>query len=352
MKLNIHTWALLVAIASTLVTSCGAEQENKAKPVSTKPVVADSGQTIRFPMDSTTLQFFKTTLISKENLNAELTAPGHVAAAVTGGSSQSLVLFENPDLSASYTAMLQNLVNIRQKTNIIQQKNAIIQQKKIELDRFKDLAEHGAGTGKDVADAQTDLIGAQTDLAVAQNELANEKTAILEHEAKLKLAGFNPQALLRAPAGKVWVICDIPENQVTKIKEGSNCNLQFSSYPGSTFKGIIEDVADVIDNTTRLVKLRIGIGNPASKLRAGMFSIVSFGVTEGTGTLSIPKNSVITVQGQNFVFVRKSDSVFNRKQITTGPQINDRIVVYSGLQEGEAVVTEGAMQLKGISFGY
>lgn len=341
----------LLILMTVSMIACMSKEASKPKPVSDKPVVKDSGRIIQFPKDSATLAFFKTTNSITSNLSAELTAPAHVAAIVTGGSSQSLVLFENPDLAASYTAMLQNLVNIRQKGGIIKQKDAIIQQKQIELARFKDLAEHGAGTGKDVADAQTDLIGAQTDLAVAQNELANEKTAILEHEAKLKLAGFNPSELLKAHSGKVWVICDIPENQVTKIKEGGSCILEYSSYPGETFKGTIEDIADVVDYATRMVKLRIALNNSNNKLRAGMFATVKFGIS-GNETLSVLKTAIITVQGKDYVFVRKNDSEFERKEITTGPQINDRIVVYGGLQKGEAVVTEGTMQLKGISFGY
>lgn len=338
-------------VMTACAAACKSHEAAKPSPVSVKPVVEDSGRTIRFPADSNTLSVFKTSVISKQNLDAAMVAPAHVAATVTGGGSQPLVLFEDPALSASYTAMLQNLVNIREKGGIILQKQSIIKQKNLELSRFKDLAEHGAGTGKDVADAQTDVISAETDLAVAKNELANEKTAILEHEARLKLAGFDPQALLQVPAGKVWVICDIPEIQVTRIKAGSNCVLQFGSYPGEKFTGIIEAIADVIDNTTRMVKLRIAVRNGSGRLRAGMFATVSFDVTEGN-TISIPQTAIVTVQGKDFVFVKKDNGVFERRCIVSGAQINDRLIVYSGIQEGDAVVTQGAMQLKGISFGY
>lgn len=344
-----------IAAFTLLISACGSGEHKKDHaPVSAKPVVKNNGTIIEFPADTVTQRFFKTEVISKGDLDAVLLAPARVVATVVRSKEnpgQNLVLFDNPDLTANYTALLQHVINIRQKLSVIQQKKAIVSQKEIELKRFTDLVSHGAGTGKDVADAKTDLILAQSDASVAEIELANEKTSILEHEARLKLAGFDPESLLRAPLDKVWLICDVPENLVNKIKEGNSCQLNFTAYPDDKFTGLIEDVGEVIDNTTRMVKLRIGLPNINNKLRAGMFANVHFGVDEGSN-LSIPKSAMVTVQGRNYVFVRSGTGVFERREIVTGVQVNDRIVVYSGLEERDTVVTDGAMQLKGISFGY
>lgn len=337
-----------------LLAACGSGEQKNSHPVATKPLIKNNGTRIEFPPDSVTLGFFKTETVTSGNLDAELSAPARVVATVLRSKenlAQNLVLFDNPDLTANYTALLQHVVNIRQKQNIIRQKIAIVSQKEIEVSRFTDLASHGAGTGKDVTDAKTDLIAAQTDRSVAETELANEKTAVIEHEARLKLAGFDPESLLNVRAGKVWLICDIPENLVAEIKEGNSCKLQFTAYPDETFTGIIEDVGEVIDNTTRMVKLRIGLANKDNKLRAGMFANVRFGLSGGN-SLSIPKSAMITVQGKNYVFVQYAKGVFERKEIVTGSQVKDRIIIYSGLKEQDAVVTDGAMQLKGLSFGY
>lgn len=283
-----------------------------------------------------------------------LNAPARVAATVIRSrenSAHNLVLFDNPELTANYTSLLQHLISIREKTSIIQQKKAIASQKQIEVDRFSDLASHGAGTGKDVSDAKTDLIGAQTDMAIAQTDLVNEKTAIIEQEARLQLAGFNPETLVHASSDKVWVICDIPESQVNTIKAGSSCILRFTSYPDKTFTGTIENIGEVVDNITRMVKLRIGLPNTDNLLRAGMFASVQFGISEGNH-ISVPKAALITVQGKNYVFVKTAASRFERREVLAGTQINNRIIIYSGLQAGEEIVTDGTMQLKGISFGY
>lgn len=349
---RIATYLLMTGVSAALF-SCGSHEAAKP-PVAAKVQVTDSGRTIQFPPDSTTLRFFGTEKIGSSNMSAELNAPARVAATVLRSGenpSQNLVLFDNPELTANYTLLLQHLISIREKGSIIQQKKSIVTQKQIEVERFTDLASHGAGTGKDVSDAKTDLIGAQTDIAIAQNDLANEKTAIIEHEARLKLAGFNPETLVHASADKVWVICDIPESQVTSIKTGTTCKLHFTSYPNQTFTGNIESIGEVVDNITRMVKLRIGLPNTNNQLRAGMFASVQFGVSEGNN-LSVPKSALITVQGKNYVFVKSAASTFQRREVLSGTQINDRVIIYNGLQPGDEVVTDGTMQLKGISFGY
>src|SRR5690625_6283031 len=100
-----------------------------------------------------------------------------------------------------------------------------------------------------------------------QTNLANEKAALIEHETNLLSAGFSPNVLRKAKAGTAYLICDIPENQISKIKEGNVCNVLFSAFPEEKFTGKIDAVADMVDNATRMVKVRISVNNSSSKLK-------------------------------------------------------------------------------------
>ncbi|MEA5259893.1 efflux RND transporter periplasmic adaptor subunit [Arcicella aquatica] len=335
------------------LAACGGKENQGVKKVDVLPKVQENGSKIVFPT-TTSMSFFATETLGSSSLNDEVTAPAKVSATVVSsqeGASQNIILFENSDLATNYTSLLQHLQNIRQKATIIQQKKTVIARKNVEVKRFEDLLKNGAGTGKDVANAQVDLLSAETELAIVQNDLANEKTAIIEHETKLKTGGFNPEALRNAPAGKAFIICDIPENQISKIKEGGNCTLQFTAFPNEKFTGKIEDVADVIDESTRMVKLRVSLNNPNQKLKAGMFATVSFGVSEGAH-INVNKNALVTVQGKTYVFVKNDANTFDRREVSVGNQIGDRIIIFSGLTNGESIAIKGVMQLKGLSFGY
>src|SRR5699024_7597862 len=113
----------------------------------------------------------------------------------------------------------------------------------------------------------------------------------------------------------------------------------------------IDAIADVIDPQTRMIKVRITVPNPGNKIKSGMYAKVSFDVEKGD-IISIPNSSLVTVKGKHFVFIKTSEQEFRRKEIRIGEQIGDRILVFEGLNDNDMLVTQGVMQLKGLSFGY
>src|SRR5690606_24951433 len=157
--------------------------------------------------------------------------------------------------------------------------------------------------------------------------------------------------LQRAKSGTAYLICDIPENQLGRVKKGSRSTIRFTAIPDEEYTGINENVGDRIDPATRRVKRRLHVDNRADRLKAGMFAIAAFGITE-ENSLAVNKNALVTVQGRNYVFVKTGRDTFERREIQAGPQIGDRMIVFSGLDNEDDVVVEGVMQLKGLSFGY
>jgi hypothetical protein len=58
------------------------------------------------------------------------------------------------------------------------------------------------------------------------------------------------------------------------------------------------------------------------------------------------------VGGKIYAFVKIGDNEYRRRLITLGQNVEQSSIVLTGLHEGEQVVKEGTMQLKGLSFGY
>jgi multidrug efflux pump subunit AcrA (membrane-fusion protein) len=272
------------------------------------------------------LNYFKTEKAKLENLKADFSAPARIVASVVKdivGKEHNLILFSDPDLTANFSIYLERIVNIKTY--------------QLNLDRVNDLFANGAATGKDVIEGQTLLY--------------NEEAAIIENEARFLVAGLDASSLITAKPGTVWLICEVPEDQISKFQIGNTCKIKFQSYEEETFKGQIQDIGETVDNVTRMVKLRILINNPQGKLKSGMFATVFFGISEGT-FLNVDKRAVITVQGKDFVFVKVDKYIFERREVITGQSISNRVIIYDGVKEGEEVVLEGAMQLKGLSFGF
>jgi len=81
-----------------------------------------------------------------------------------------------------------------------------------------------------------------------------------------------------------------------------------------------------------------------------MFARVRFNLNV-RDALAVPATSVISVQGKNYIF-KKDGNTIHRVAVVTESQIGDQMIVFKGLAVGDSVITEGAMLLKGLSFGY
>src|SRR5690554_972266 len=319
--------------------SCQHKEVQKEK-MTPSYFVNEEGTEVSFTI-SENVSFFQTENVSIQPIQADFLTVGIVAATVhksNTGASENIILFENLDLTSNYTELVRHQINIRQIKNIN------IRQKQIELERTQDLLKHGSATGQE-------LLNVEAELSIEKTNLANEQTALMEHEAKLKSAGFAIELLKRAKAETAFIIGDVPENHIGNLKEGSTCTIIFTAFPNEKFTGKLSAIADMVDNTTRMIKVRIEVDNPGNKLKSGMFANITF-LLEGNNFITIPKNALITVQGKHYVFVKNSDKSFKRREIQTGQQIGEHVIVFDGLNNGDEVVTKGVMQLKGLSFGY
>jgi membrane fusion protein, heavy metal efflux system len=322
--LDIKNSILIFAIL--LIFACSKKESAKQNKLSERPVITELGKIVTFPQNKQSIQFIKDTFAITEKLKADLSAPAKVVASVVDNidkKAQNLVLFSDPELTANFSMYLERLINLKTF--------------RLNLDRAQDLFSNGAATGREVIEAQT--------------LLQNEEAAIIENESKFILAGLDPHDFQNHQIGTVWIISDIPEDDITKFKSGTKCTIKFKSYEHNLFYGMIEEIGEVVDNVTRMVKLRIEMKNKDKMVKPGMFATIKFGVTEGT-YLCVPSNSIVTVQGKEYVFVRKNDYLFERREVGTGQEMGHKTVVFSGITENERVVTEGVIQLKGLSFGY
>jgi cobalt-zinc-cadmium efflux system membrane fusion protein len=330
----------IIILITFFLFSCTQNQDSVHKTEKPFSRVLDGGKKIQFTYEKSA-DAFLTENIQRSNIVAALTFPAKVAATVIPSEQEdsgNIILFEDPDLAGNYTSLIQHIININQI------KNVNIVQKKIELERVKDLKAHGVSTGKD-------LLEAQTGLSMEETNLANERAALLESESNLNGGGFQPDVLRKSKAGTAYIICDVPESQMSKINKGDKCFVEFTSMPDKKFKANIDGIADIIDNVTRMIKVRINIDNREANLKLGMYGMVLFEVNEGDN-ISVSSSALITVQGKNYVFLKKSPVLYERREVFLGPQIKDRVIIYDGLKAGDQVVIKGIIQLKGLSFGY
>ncbi|MBV9938371.1 MAG: efflux RND transporter periplasmic adaptor subunit [Acidobacteriaceae bacterium] len=65
-----------------------------------------------------------------------------------------------------------------------------------------------------------------------------------------------------ANLSRVWVLCDVYENDLPIIKIGDTADIRLNAYPDRIFHGRISNIGKVLDPNIRTVKVRIELANP------------------------------------------------------------------------------------------
>jgi cobalt-zinc-cadmium efflux system membrane fusion protein len=174
-------------------------------------------------------------------------------------------------------------------------------------------------------------------------------TVLERHLTTGELVGPEDKPFTIGDLGTVWVILDIHESDLARVRVGDPAQVAVDAYPGETFEGTLAYLGSVVEPETRTTRARLEIPNPGGRLRPGMFARVTVVASAGEGreALAVPPDAVQTVGGKPVVFVvDENPDVFVVREISLGERAGDFVEVRSGLREGERVVTKGAFYLK------
>jgi membrane fusion protein, copper/silver efflux system len=141
-----------------------------------------------------------------------------------------------------------------------------------------------------------------------------------------------------ADLSTVWVLAQIFQHDLGRIKAGAPASLTVDSYPGRVFQGRVDFIYPDVDMTTRTARARLVFSNSRLTLSPGMFVNVSLDVNFGR-QLAIPVSGVLQSGTRQIVFVDRGSGYLEPRQVQLGPQANDEYIVLKGLKAGEHIVT-------------
>jgi Cu(I)/Ag(I) efflux system membrane fusion protein len=141
-----------------------------------------------------------------------------------------------------------------------------------------------------------------------------------------------------ADLSTVWVVADVYEYEVARVRVGQTAQLKLAAYPGEVFKGRVEFIYPTLDPQTRTLKVRIAFKNPGMKLRPGMYGDVflDLGASEG---VVVPSDAVVNTGDAQYVFVVLGEGRFAPRPVQVGARGDGKVAVLSGVRAGDEVVT-------------
>ncbi|MCH2175398.1 MAG: efflux RND transporter periplasmic adaptor subunit [Lentisphaeria bacterium] len=110
--------------------------------------------------------------------------------------------------------------------------------------------------------------------------------------------------------------------------------------------GKIYDIDNEVNRATGSILLRAIFDNPDRILTVGQYVRVILVEEEKTPSLMIPQAAVQEDQQGAFVMVVGADKTPEVRRITTGRQYDMNIVVESGLNDGETIITQGLQKVR------
>ena len=138
----------------------------------------------------------------------------------------------------------------------------------------------------------------------------------------------------------IWVNADVYEYEVPFVKVGQTADMQLSYYAGRIYTGRITYIYPTVDAVSRTVKVRIEFPNPNFDLKPQMFANVQLKINYGK-QIVVPQEAVMDSGDKQYVFVVHLGGVFEPRVIQMGAKLEGNVVVLSGLNAGETIVTSG-----------
>ncbi len=137
---------------------------------------------------------------------------------------------------------------------------------------------------------------------------------------------------------------NVPERFMDRLATGADVSVRVTGF-ADAFTGTIYAIEPRLDEATRTLRLRARADNPQGRVIPGAFATVEIALRDIPDAILIPAGSIIPGLNEKSVFVL-TDGKAQPRKVETGLRLASEILVLSGIQPGETVITSGQLQLR------
>jgi cobalt-zinc-cadmium efflux system membrane fusion protein len=141
---------------------------------------------------------------------------------------------------------------------------------------------------------------------------------------------------------RLWLIADVPEQDLGRLRIGGPANVESELFPGHTFAATLDNIAETGASGSRRIELRCVVANPGGELKPGMAVHVVLAADPARDLPRVPSSAVMNDAVGTYVFLERAPGEFVRRPVTLELQGARYSYVAQGLQGGERVVIAGA----------
>jgi Cu(I)/Ag(I) efflux system membrane fusion protein len=162
---------------------------------------------------------------------------------------------------------------------------------------------------------------------------------ILERNAVEGMKAEAGDVLFRiADLTTVWVVADVPEYEIARIRPDAEAEIRVRGFPGRHIRGRIGLVYPQVASSTRTVRVRIELANPDEVLRPDMYTDIEIATGSPEAVVVVPDQAVIDTGTRKLVILDKGAGRFEPRQVATGARGSGLVEIIEGIAPGEKVV--------------
>lgn len=351
----------ILILGSVTLASCGGQPAPQQGPPPATPVTT-------YTVDEqpvTTVDTYPGVVVALNEVELRAQVGGYITAIyvkdgqrVTKG--QKLYEIDRTKYQAAYNSAQANVAVAKANRD----------KAKKDADRYTKLAQQEAIAKQRVDYALTDLANAESQIAAAKANLASaandlQRSIIVSplngtigiSQVKLGALASPGTTLLNTVSTNDPIAVDIPVNQGeiprfiqleknTAAVKDSVFSIQLQDNSIYKRQGRIIAIDRAVDPQTGTIKVRISYPNEGGRLISGMNVNLQVLNKAAGNQLVIPYKAVTEQLGEFNVFVVGDSSKAAPRVIKVGTQVDQNIVVKSGLKKGEVIVVDGVQNVR------
>jgi membrane fusion protein, heavy metal efflux system len=231
---------------------------------------------------------------------------------------------------------------------------------KAQLDRAKILLDKGAIAKKDEEVAEDAEVKAKVTTETAVEHLhvlgadMEHPSSIIEIHAPVsgvitdqqvtaaagvKTLDNSPNLFTISDLSKVWIICDVYENDMSFVHLGEYADIHLNAYPNVILKGRVDNIAPTMDPNIRTAKVRLEVDNPGL-LRFGMFVTATFQGMQKEMHATVPATAILHLHDRDWVYSPAGDKQFRRIEVQSGNMLPGGLQeIATGIKPGQQVIS-------------
>ena len=371
--------ALVLVVATTWLLGTAACEKSHGADATSAPASAAAGDGsrdfIHYQPGAAPMGFIKIATVTESTPGTSVSLPARVAldedhtqrvASPIDGRAVSILVKVGDKVRAGQPLVLLSSPSVGQlQADALKASSDVLVDQKA-VDRVHKLQAEGAVADKDVAQAEADLRKAKADQARSAAQLralgvsASDPSVSVALRAQISgvvvernvLVGQEVRADQATPLltisslDTIWVLGDLYEQDLALVEPDAPVTITVPAYPNETFTGRIANIGEVVDPTTRTVKVRCVAENATHRLKAEMFARVNVQSQPGHKIITVPSKAILN-DGDKFLVIVASEGItFRVRRVTIGPDVDGQTRILSGLAPGEKIVTDGAIFMR------